>query len=79
MCLAIPGKITSIGDNGMAQVDFMGISREASLDLLPDAKVGDYILVHAGFGIEVVDEASAQETLDLIREINDVAGVMDAE
>ena len=53
----------------------MGISREAALDLLPTAKVGDYILVHAGFGIEIVDEQSAAETLELIAEFPALAGL----
>ena len=74
MCLAIPGKILEIKDGRTATVDIMGISREAALDLLPTAKVGDYILVHAGFGIEIVDEQSAAETLELIAEFQKGAG-----
>ena len=75
MCLAIPGKILEIKDGRTATVDIMGISREAALDLLPTAKVGDYILVHAGFGIEIVDEQSAAETLELIAEFPELAGL----
>ena len=67
MCLAIPSKITKIQDN-MATIDVEGVRREASLLLLEDARVGDYVIVHAGFAIQKLDEAAAQETLDLLRE-----------
>ncbi len=70
MCLAIPGKIKEIGDKNIAQIDFDGVMRSASMDMLPAAKVGDYVLVHAGFAIEIVDEAEAQKTIDLLKEIN---------
>lgn len=75
MCLAVPGKITEINDERLANVDMMGVEREASLDLVPDAKVGDYVLVHAGFAIEIVPEESAQETLDLMDELMSAMGV----
>ena len=52
----------------MATIDVEGIRREASLLLLEDAQVGDYVIVHAGFAIQKLDEAAAQETLDLLRE-----------
>ncbi len=67
MCLAIPSKITKI-ENNMATIDVEGIRREASLLLLEDAQIGDYVIVHAGFAIQKLDEAAAQETLDLLRE-----------
>ena len=67
MCLAIPSKITKI-ENNMATIDVEGIQREASLMLLEDARVGDYVIVHAGFAISKLDEAAARETLDLLRE-----------
>ena len=67
MCLAIPSKITKI-ENNMATIDVEGIQREASLLLLEDARVGDYVIVHAGFAIQKLDEAAARETLDLLRE-----------
>lgn len=56
----------------MATVDILGVTREISVDLTPSVQVGDYVLVHAGFAIEVVDEQFAQETLDLIREFPDL-------
>ena len=67
MCLAIPSRITKI-ENNMATIDVEGVQREASLLLLEDAQVGDYVIVHAGFAIQKLDEAAAQETLDLLRE-----------
>ncbi len=74
MCLAIPMKIASLNEDRMATVDVLGVTREISLDLTPHAQVGDYVLVHAGFAIEVVDERYAQETLDLIKEFPELAG-----
>lgn len=67
MCLAIPSRITKI-ENNMATIDVEGVQREASLLLLEDARVGDYVIVHAGFAISKLDQAAAQETLDLLRE-----------
>lgn len=68
MCLAVPGRITDI-DGTTAQVDFGGITRDASLVLVPDAAAGDYVLVHAGFAIEVLNEDEAAETLELFRDL----------
>ena len=73
MCLAIPGKVTEISEDRIANVDILGAQRSASLDLVPQAKVGDYVLVHAGFAIEVVDPQFAQETIDLIKEFPELA------
>lgn len=73
MCLAIPAKITEIDDNNLATVDIMGVTRQISVDLTPTAAVGNFVLVHAGFAIEIVSEEMAQETLDLIREFPDLA------
>jgi len=67
MCLAIPSKIIKI-ENNMATIDVEGVQREASLLLLEDARIGDYVIVHAGFAIQKLDEAAARETLDLLRE-----------
>ena len=67
MCLAIPSKITKI-ENNMATIDVEGVQREASLLLLEDARVGDYVIVHAGFALSKLYQAAAQETLDLLRE-----------
>lgn len=78
MCLAIPAKITELKDDNMAEVDILGVTREASIDLTPAAKVGDYVLVHAGFAIEIVDPEFAEETLDLIREFPELCEVEQA-
>ena len=67
MCLAIPSRITKI-ENNMATIDVEGVQREASLLLLEDARVGEYVIVHAGFAISKLDEAAARETIDLLRE-----------
>jgi len=72
MCLAVPMKILEMKDGGMAEVSVMGATREVALDLTPDAAVGDYVLVHAGFAIEVVDAQYAEETLALIQEMADM-------
>lgn len=68
MCLAIPAKIAGIKEDRLADVDILGVKREISLDLTPQAAEGDFVLVHAGFAIEVVSEEFAQETLDLINQ-----------
>lgn len=68
MCLAIPAQVKSIDEDNLATVDILGVTREVALDLTPSAEVGSYVLIHAGFAIEVVSEEAAQETLDLIKE-----------
>jgi hydrogenase expression/formation protein HypC len=73
MCLAIPAQIISI-DGTEAEVKIGGISRKASLWLTPQAKMGDYVLLHAGYAISVVDQAEAEETLELFREIAEKTG-----
>ena len=70
MCLAIPGKVVSMGDHRMAEIDILGVSRTVSLDLVPEAVIGDHVLVHAGYAIQVVDEQFAKETLDLMLEMD---------
>lgn len=68
MCLAIPGKVVEITD-GVARVDVGGTKKEASLMLLEGASVGDYVIVHAGFAIEKVDEEEAAKTLKIVDEL----------
>ena len=72
MCLAVPGKLLSIEADGSAVVDMLGARREVSLRLVPDAQIGDYVLVHAGFGILVIDPAEAEETIRIVRELDDL-------
>lgn len=72
MCLGVPGKITDIyTDNGlrMCKVDFGGVLREVCLETLPDAKIGDYTIVHAGFALNLLDEEDAMETLKILNEM----------
>ena len=74
MCLSIPGKITEIKEDGsllMGMVDFGGVTREVCLDYVPEVQVGQYVLIHVGFAISVLDEEEAMERLNAIREIAD--------
>jgi hydrogenase expression/formation protein HypC len=68
MCLAIPALVKSI-DGDQAVVDIDGVTRDASLQLTPDARVGDYVLLHTGYAIGVIDAAEAEETLKLLRQM----------
>ena len=72
MCLAIPLRVKSV-EGTMAEVELGGVLRQVSLMLTPDAKVGDWVLVHTGFAINVLDEKEAQETLALFAEIEEAA------
>jgi hydrogenase expression/formation protein HypC len=87
MCLAVPGKIIDIYTAGglrMGKIDFGGVLREACLESLPEAEVGEYTIVHAGFALSVLSEEDAQITLSALREIaaldeelgSDVEGVL---
>ena len=76
MCLGIPGKVVELYEtNGikMGKVDFGGAIREACLEYLPDIQVGDYTIVHVGFGISQVDEQEAMETMEMLREMEMLA------
>jgi len=68
MCLAIPALIRSI-EGYRAEVEIGGVKRVVSLQLVPEAKIGDYVLIHTGYAISVVDEEEAQETLKLLTEL----------
>jgi hydrogenase expression/formation protein HypC len=68
MCLAVPALVKSI-DGSEAEVDMAGVTRRASVMLTPEVKVGDYVLLHTGYAISVVDEEEARETLRMFREI----------
>jgi len=73
MCLAIPGKIIELYEtNGlwMGKVDFGGVTREACMSYVPEAKTGDYAIVHAGFALNLIDEGEALETLKLMSQID---------
>jgi hydrogenase expression/formation protein HypC len=72
MCLAIPALIKSIeGQQGLADIE--GVTREISLQLTPEAKVGDYVLLHTGYAITIIDAAEAQETLKILREMSEAS------
>jgi hydrogenase expression/formation protein HypC len=74
MCLAVPGKIVELVQGSgvaMARLDYGGVTREACMEYLPEAKVGDYVLVHVGFAISMVDEEEAARTLALLRELGE--------
>ena len=77
MCLAIPTLIKSI-DGTSARAEIGGVERTISLALTPEARVGNYVLVHTGFAISVVDEQEAQETLRLLEELAEFSLEMDA-
>lgn len=72
MCLGIPGRIVEIYDVAglkMGKVNFSGVIREACLEYIPDAVIGDYTVVHVGFAISRIDESEAQRTLELLTEV----------
>jgi len=71
MCLAIPALVKSV-KGYQAEVNIEGVSRQVSIQLTPEVKVGDYVLLHTGYAISVIDEAEAQETLKLLRELSEV-------
>ncbi len=74
MCLGIPGKIIEIHEASglrMGRIDFGGVVKEACLAYVPEAQVGDYTIIHVGFALSVLSEEDAQETLALLKEIDD--------
>ena len=77
MCLAIPGKVVSISGEDplarMGKIDFGGILKQASLAYVPEAKVGDYVIVHVGFAISRVDEDEAQKVFEYLKQMDDWA------
>ena len=75
MCLAVPGKIVDIFEADglkMAKVDFGGVFRETCLEYVPEAKVGEYCVIHVGFAISILSESEAMETLDLLKQISNI-------
>lgn len=76
MCLAVPGKILDtqeIGESRIGRVEFGGVTRQTCLDFVPEANIGDYVLVHVGFAISRIDEAEAHRTLELLEQIGALA------
>ncbi len=72
MCLAVPGKILARQDM-LATIEVGGVTRNVSVMLLPDAQVGDFVLMHAGFAVQVIDEEEAKKTLALFKELEQYA------
>lgn len=75
MCLAVPGKLISIDDSAplkMGKVDFDGVVTDICLEFLPEANVGDYVLAHVGTALTLIDEQSAMETLEALRQLGEI-------
>lgn len=75
MCLGVPGKIVEVYQAGgirMGRVDFGGVQREACLEYVPDAEVGDYTVIHVGFAISKLSEQEAMDSLEILREVVDL-------
>jgi hydrogenase expression/formation protein HypC len=83
MCLAVPGKVISIeGDDPtflQGRVDFAGIRKDVSLAFTPEVKLGDYVLVHAGFALSVVDEEEAQKIFETLEQMGALGEIEDGE
>ncbi len=83
MCLAIPGKITSIsGDlplNRIGKINFGGIVKEANLAYVPEAQIGDYVIVHVGFAISTVDEDEANRVFEYLQEMDELGELEDGD
>lgn len=82
MCLAVPGKVVEITQTPgalMGKVDFGGVIREVCLEAIPDVKLDNYVIVHAGFALNILSEQDAEETLAALREIGDIEGELAAE
>jgi hydrogenase expression/formation protein HypC len=80
MCLGVPARIVEIYESGglkMGKVDFGGALREACLEYVPEAEVGQYAVIHVGFAISLLDEREAQETLELLRELAEAGEEVD--
>ncbi len=77
MCLAVPGKVlesSQVGFNRVAKVQFGGVTRRVYLDFVPEAQVGDFVLVHVGFAISKIDEAEARHTYRMLEEMGAFLG-----
>lgn len=83
MCLAVPGKIISIEGTDpifrTGRVSFGGVLKQINLAYVPEARVGDHVLVHVGFAISIVDEEEAREVFEYLKQMNDLADAEEAE
>ncbi|MCL2151217.1 MAG: HypC/HybG/HupF family hydrogenase formation chaperone [Coriobacteriia bacterium] len=73
MCLAIPARVIAINADRTALIDVSGVQRQVAIDLVPHVQVDDYVLVHAGFAIEVMSAEEAQETMELLQQFPELA------
>jgi len=78
MCLAVPVAVKEIYPNGMARVELNGVERMVSVLMTPEARVGDYVLIHTGYAISVIDAEEARETLRLLEEMGALSEAEDA-
>lgn len=69
MCLGIPAKVIELDESGLGKVDYLGTKVRTNFSLLDDVRVGDWVIVHAGFAISKLNEEEAEETLNLLREL----------
>jgi hydrogenase expression/formation protein HypC len=76
MCLAVPGRILEITDGDellkTAKVSFGGAVKDINISFVPDAKIGDYVIVHVGFALNIIDEEEAQKTMDYLNQMGDI-------
>ncbi len=83
MCLAVPGRVIEIEDDPLglrrAKVDFAGVRKQVCLAYTPEAKVGDYVMVHVGFSLSVVDEEEAQRIFETLREMEQLGELEEGE
>ena len=83
MCLGVPGKVLSIGENAqgmiMGAVSFAGVNKEICLAYVPETKPGDYVIVHAGFAISIINEQEAAETFEILRQMGELADLEEEE
>ncbi len=79
MCLGVPGKVISIDENpsgmAMGKVSFAGITKEVCLAYVPEVKVGEYVIVHAGFALSVLDEDEAMEVFEMLKQMEDLSAL----
>jgi hydrogenase expression/formation protein HypC len=82
MCLGVPGKIIEVYDRGglqMGKVDFGGVIKETCLAYVPEAKVGDYCIIHVGFALSILDEEEARASIAILKEISDLGSLPEIE
>jgi hydrogenase expression/formation protein HypC len=79
MCLAIPTRVIEISEGGLATVELGGVTRQVSLIMTPDAKVGDYVLVHTGYAITLMDQEEAEASLEAFAELARIQEALEAE